>query len=107
MEVPVAPKTQVLGDMFPLGLVQNDPALMASKAMHHAAGCCNKGGSSEDDSYDSSASESDDSSDSDDISEGPATPDAMQIGEDVDIDIDFPSGANAGVLPHGPYSYMR
>lgn len=92
VDAPVIPKSQVLGDRFPLGLVASDPVSMTSKAMHHAAGCCSEGGIDEDDSYNSSASEAGDSSDSDMASEGPSTPDATHFNDDVDIDIDFGSG---------------
>ncbi|ROV90102.1 hypothetical protein VMCG_09785 [Cytospora schulzeri] len=82
IDVPVIPKSQVLGDRSPLGLVDDDSATMALKAMHHASGCCSEGGINEDDSYNSSSSEIEDSSDSDNNSEGPATPDAMHVNED-------------------------
>ncbi|KUI65086.1 hypothetical protein VM1G_01281 [Cytospora mali] len=109
MDVPVAPKSQVLGNRFPIGLMENDPATVASKAMHHAAGCCSEGGINEDDIYNSSSSETDDASDSDYTSEGPATPEAgaMQIDEDVDIDIELTPRAYPGVPSLGAYSHLR
>ncbi|ROW04951.1 hypothetical protein VPNG_07030 [Cytospora leucostoma] len=108
IDVPAAPKSQMLGDMIPVRLVNHDPALMASKAMHHAAGCCNEGGSSEE-SYDSSSSEAEDSSDSDDAFDGPATPNASRFDEhvDIDIDIDFNSNRGSGVPSHEAYPQLR
>lgn len=109
IDVPAALKSQVLGDRTPLGLVDHSPALMASKAMHHAAGCCNEGGPNDDESYDSSSSEAEDSSDSDDAFEGPATPNATRFDAhvDIDIDIDFSSNGHAGVPSHEAYTQLR
>lgn len=84
-----APATgMLLGDMFPQRLADSDHGLMASRAMHHAAGCCSEGGLDEDDAYSSSsdedmASSADSDSSSDDQ---PATPDTAQMDEDSDID---------------------
>lgn len=98
MDAPVVPKSQVLGNMVPLRLVENNTATIASRAMHHASGCCSEGGVNEDDSEDSSSSETEDSSDSDVNSEGPATPGAMHFNDNIDIDIDI------GHIPGGDAS---
>lgn len=79
---------RLLGDMFPQRLADSDRGLMASRAMHHAAGCCSEGGLDEDDRYSSSSgedmadwAETDSSSD-----DQPATPDTAQMDEDSDVD---------------------
>lgn len=87
-----APATgRLLGDMFPQRLADSDRGLMASRAMHHAAGCCSEGGLDEDDRYSSSSgedmadwAETDSSSD-----DQPATPDTAQMDEDSDVDGDL------------------
>lgn len=87
-----APATgRLLGDRFPQRLADSDRGLMASRAMHHAAGCCSEGGLDEDDSYSSGSgedmadwAETDSSSD-----EQPATPDTAQMDEDSDVDGDL------------------
>lgn len=100
MDAPIVPKSQVLGVRFPLSLVENDPGTVASKAIHHASGCCSEGGVDEDDGYNSSSSTTEYLSDSDNNSEGPATPDATQIDEEIDIDL-IPS-ADARLPSWGP-----
>lgn len=87
-----APATgRLLGDRFPQRLTDSDRGLMASRAMHHAAGCCSEGGLDEDDAFSSSSgedmadwAETDSSSD-----DQPATPDTAQMDEDSDVDIDL------------------
>lgn len=82
----------LLGDRFPQRLADSDRDLMASRAMHHAAGCCSEGGLDEDDDACSSSSgedaadwaETDSSSD-----DQPATPDTAQMDEDSDVDGDL------------------
>lgn len=79
---------RLLGDRFPQRLADSDRDLMASRAMHHAAGCCSEGGLDEDDAFSSSSgedtadwAETDSSSD-----DQPATPDTTQMDEDSDVD---------------------
>ncbi|KAG8156386.1 hypothetical protein KVR01_013727 [Diaporthe batatas] len=78
----------LLGDRFPQRVADSDRNLMASRAMHHAAGCCSEGGLDDDDACSSSSgedtadwAESDSSSD-----DQPATPDTAQMDEDSDVD---------------------
>ncbi|KKY32786.1 hypothetical protein UCDDA912_g07274 [Diaporthe ampelina] len=87
-----APATgRLLGDRFPQRLADSDRGLVASRAMHHAAGCCSEGGLDEDDAYSSTsdedmASSADSDSSSDDQ---PATPDTAQMEEDSDVDVEL------------------
>lgn len=107
MDAPIVPKSRVLGDRVPLRLVEDDTAMMASKAMHHASGCCSEGGISEDDSDNSSSTETEECSDSDSNSEGPATPEAMHFNQDFDIDMDHLPGGDARVPSWETYSHVR
>jgi hypothetical protein len=79
---------RLLGDRFPQRLADGERDLVASRAMHHAAGCCSEGGLDEDDACSSSSGEdtadwpeTDSSSD-----DQPATPDTAQMDEDSDVD---------------------
>lgn len=79
---------RLLGDRFPQRLADSDRDLIASRAIHHAAGCCSEGGLDEDDACSSSSgedtadwAETDSSSD-----DQPATPDTTQMDEDSDVD---------------------
>ncbi|POS72788.1 hypothetical protein DHEL01_v208817 [Diaporthe helianthi] len=78
----------LLGDRFPQRLADSDRNLMASRAMHHAAGCCSEGGLDEDDACSSSSGEDTaDCSETDSSSDDqPATPDTAQMDEDSDVD---------------------
>lgn len=82
---------RLLGDRFRQRLADSDRGLMASRAMHHAAGCCSEGGLDEDEAGSSSSgedtadwAETDSSSD-----DQPATPDTAQMDEDSDVDGDL------------------
>ncbi|KAI3399473.1 hypothetical protein diail_6735 [Diaporthe ilicicola] len=78
---------RLLGDRCPQRLADSDPGLMASRAMHHAAGCCSEGGLDEDDAYLSSSTDMADRAESDSSSDDqPATPDTAQMDEDSDVD---------------------
>lgn len=89
-----APATgKLLGDMFPQRVADSDRGLMASRAMHHAAGCCSEGGLDEDEDEDdacpSSSGEEDmaDWAETDSSSDDqPATPDTAQMDEDSDVE---------------------
>ena len=87
-KTPAPAAGRLLGDRFPQRLADSDRDLMASRAMHHAAGCCSEGGLDEDDACSSSSdedtadwAETDSSSD-----DQPATPDTAQMDEDSDVD---------------------
>lgn len=89
-----APATgTLLGDMFPQRLADSDRGLMASRAMHHAAGCCSEGGLDEDEDDACSSSSGEDMADwaeTDSSSDDqPATPDTAQMDEDSDVDGDL------------------
>lgn len=86
-----APATgRLLGDRFPQRVADSDRGLMASRAIHHAAGCCSEGGLDEDDdAYSSSSGEEDmaDWAETDSSSDDqPATPDTAQMDEDSDVE---------------------
>lgn len=82
---------KLLGGRFPQRVADSDRGLMASRAMHHAAGCCSEGGldEDEDDACPSSSGEEDmaDWAETDSSSDDqPATPDTAQMDEDSDVE---------------------
>lgn len=89
MDSPASATGRLLGDRCPQRLSDSDPGLMASRAMHHAAGCCSEGGldEDEDEDYPSSSTDMADGAESDSSSDDqPATPDTAQMDEDSDVD---------------------
>ncbi|KAL1861387.1 hypothetical protein Daus18300_008918 [Diaporthe australafricana] len=87
MDSPGSATGRLLGDRYPQRLSDSDSCLMASRAMHHAAGCCSEGGLDEDEDYSSSSTDMVDWAESDSSSDDqPATPDTAQMDEDSDVD---------------------
>lgn len=78
---------RLLGDRFPQRLADSDRGLMASKAMHHAAGCCSEGGLEDEEDGSCWPGSGEDWAETDSSSDDqPATPDTAQMDEDSDAD---------------------